>query len=156
MFWARIDNRLVHGQVIETWIPFTGARVMIVANDELSKDVVQQEIMSLAIPSEVKPYFVAVEDIMDVLRDVGRMIGKSDVFVLFANCCDAQRALNNGLSIPSINVGNLHYGPGKRQVLAHVALSSEDEVCLRSFVKQGIELDFRCIPSEKVQVKLPW
>ncbi len=156
MFWARIDNRLVHGQVIETWIPFTGARVMVVANDNLAQDVVQQEIMSLAIPNGVQPYFVAVEDIADFMRSLSRSVGRSEVFVLFASCCDASRALAKGLRFTSINVGNLHYGPGKRQILAHVALSTEDERCLRDFLRQGIELDFRCIPSESIQVKFPW
>ena len=34
--WFRVDNRLVHGQVIEAWLPYTGARHLIVANDELA------------------------------------------------------------------------------------------------------------------------
>ncbi len=156
MFWARIDNRLVHGQVIETWIPFTGARVMVVVNDNLANDVVQQEIMSLAIPNGVRPYFVAVEDVAEFLRGLSRSVGRSETFVLFATCRDAWRAMDKGLRFSSINVGNLHYGPGKKQILAHVALSTEDERCLRDFVQQGIELDFRCIPSESVQVKVPW
>ena len=48
MFWVRIDNRLIHGQVIETWIPFTNAKRLVVANDELAKDVLQQEIVVLS------------------------------------------------------------------------------------------------------------
>lgn len=50
MTFVRIDNRLVHGQIIETWLPFTRARTIVVANDELAADPLRQEIMSLAIP----------------------------------------------------------------------------------------------------------
>ncbi len=156
MFWARIDNRLVHGQVIETWIPFTNAKRLVVANDELAQDVVQQDIMSLAIPHGVAPHFVSVAKAGKLLEELGLTVGKSDVLVLFATCEDARRAFENGLDLEFLNVGNLHYGPGKKQICAHVAISSTDENCLLFFDEQGVELDFRCIPSENIQVKLPW
>lgn len=156
MFWTRIDNRLVHGQVIETWIPFTNAKRLVVANNELAKDVVQQDIMSLAIPHGVKANFVSVEEVADFLQKLKLRVGKSDVLVLFANCLDARKAYDAGLDFGLINVGNLHYGPGKKQLCAHVALSSADTDCLEYFQDHGVELDFRCIPSENIQVKLPW
>jgi len=156
MFWARIDNRLVHGQVIETWIPFTRAKRLVVANDELAGDIVQQDIMSLAIPHGVATHFIQVNRTGELLDELGVSVGKSDVLVLFASCSDARRAFEHGLDLRLINVGNLHYGPGKKQVCAHVALSSQDEHCLEFFEEQGVELDFRCIPSENIQVKMPW
>ncbi len=156
MFWTRVDNRLVHGQVIETWLPFTSAKRLVVVNDELAQDVVQQDIMSLAIPQNVTTHFVSVNKAAALLRELGVVVGKSDVLVLFATCLDARRAFESGLDFMSLNVGNLHYGPGKKQLCAHVALSSADESCLGFFTTQGVELDFRCIPSENIQVKLSW
>lgn len=156
MFWTRVDNRLVHGQVIETWIPFTGAKRLVVVNDELAQDVVRQDIMSLAIPHGVVSHFVNVDNVAALLESLGVTIGKSDVLVLFATCEDAMKAFESGLDFSFLNVGNLHYGPGKKQVCAHVALSSNDEHCLEFFTRQGVELDFRCIPSESIQVKPAW
>ena len=149
MFWARVDNRLVHGQIIETWIPFTEARVLLVANDELSRDVLKQEIMSLAIPGDVKALFTPVDRIMSLINT----LEKSEVLVLFSSCGDARKAYEAGLDLAGINIGNLHYGPGKKQLCAHVALSVEDESCLRYFMNKGVELDFRCVPTEHIQVK---
>lgn len=53
MLWFRIDNRLVHGQIIEAWLPHIRAKTLLVANDELAQDELRQEIMSLAVPSDV-------------------------------------------------------------------------------------------------------
>ena len=53
MAWFRIDNRLVHGQVIEGWLPYLNAGHLIVANDALALDELQQQIMRLAIPGRV-------------------------------------------------------------------------------------------------------
>ena len=51
--WFRVDNRLVHGQVIEAWLPYTGAKHLVVANDELATDLLRRQIVELAIPQRV-------------------------------------------------------------------------------------------------------
>lgn len=149
MVLARIDNRLIHGQIIETWLPHTRANVVIVANDELAVDDLQQEIMSLAIPQTVDSLFVSLEKIPDVIND---LVGSS-VIVLFSSCPDAKRAFENGFNYDVLNIGNVHYSPGKKQISPSVALSDDDESCLKQLSKKGVELDFRCVPNDPVQVR---
>ena len=149
MFWVRIDNRLVHGQIIEAWLPFTGASTIVVANDELAADDLRQQIMSIAIPMGVTIAFVAVEKAESYLR--GRRLLGADVLVLLAECADACRAYHSGMMFDCLNLGNLHYGPGKKQVCQHIALSKDDERCLNELAGLGVTLDYRCIPSDAVE-----
>ncbi len=149
MILARIDNRLIHGQIIETWLPYTGARTVIVANDELAGDVLQQEIMSLAIPQTVISLFCSIDDLADVIGDCSN----SPILILFSSCSDAKRAYEGGFGFESLNIGNIHYSPGKRQISPSVALSSDDENCLKLLSRKGVELDFRCVPNDPVQVR---
>lgn len=149
MILARIDNRLIHGQIIETWLPHTRASVVIVANDELAVDDLQQEIMSLAIPQTVESLFVSVDRIAGVIGD----LTGSSVIVLFSSCSDAKRAFETGFGFDVLNIGNVHYSPGKRQISPSVALSDEDESCLKHLLRKGVELDFRCVPNDPVQVR---
>ncbi|MBG0775797.1 MAG: PTS sugar transporter subunit IIB [Desulfovibrionaceae bacterium] len=153
MFWVRIDNRLVHGQIIEAWVPFTGAKLLLVANDRLQSDPLQQEIVSLAIPGNLEADFVRVDEVNGFLQHALEHVDRADVFVLFSSCRDARRGYENGLGFGVLNVGNLHYAPGKKQVCSHVALSDDDENCLNFFAKKGVELDFRCVPNETIQVR---
>ena len=151
MNFVRIDNRLIHGQIIETWLPHTGARLVIVANDELAHDVLQQEIMSLAIPQTVDSSFVDVESVSTAIgsdKESGR-----DVIILFSNCTDAKRAFDAGFGFDVLNIGNVHYSPGKKQVSPSVALSDDEESCLRHLAKKGVKLDFRCVPNDPVEVR---
>ena len=138
MLWFRVDNRLVHGQVIEGWLPYVAARHLIVANDAMSADLLQQQIVSLAVPEQVAIHFVPVAALLESL-------------VLFADCQDARRALESGVDIRALNIGNLHYAPGKIQVFPHVALSEQDREDLRAMLQQQVELDFRCVPSDKIR-----
>lgn len=151
MQWVRIDNRLVHGQIIETWLPYTHAKNIIVVNDAVAADDLQQQIMSLAIPQSVSCSFSSVDDLNDKLMAAAGSSG--GIIVLFSSCADVRRALDKGFKFDSVNIGNIHYEPGKKQISPSVALSSDDESCLHYFKGQGIELDFRCVPNDPVQVR---
>jgi len=144
---------LIHGQIIETWLPFTGANNVIVANDELANDVLQQEIMSLAIPQTIKSVFVNVEGLVEEIEQIQSSKDASGIVVLFSSCPDAKRAFDSGFGFDILNIGNVHYSPGKKQVSPSVALSDEDESCLRQLTRKGVELDFRCVPNDPVQVR---
>ncbi len=151
MRWVRIDNRLVHGQIIETWLPFTRARMIAVVNDELSADMIRQEIMSLAIPDDVEIVFLSIGK--SALFFSQNKLEDEDVIILFSNCQDARLAFEQGLSYPVINIGNLHYAPGKRQICPHVAMNDDDESCLRFLEDRGVSLDYRCIPSDPIHLR---
>lgn len=153
MTLVRIDNRLIHGQIIEAWLPYTGASVVVVANDELSNDYLQQEIMSLAIPQSVTSKFVSIDGLTVEVDALMADLGPSSVLVLFSSCPDAKRAYDSGFGFESLNIGNVHYCPGKKQISPSVALSGEDESCLKQLSRKGVELDFRCIPNDPVQVR---
>ncbi|HKK33503.1 MAG TPA: PTS sugar transporter subunit IIB [Desulfomicrobiaceae bacterium] len=151
MVWVRVDNRLVHGQVIETWLPYVSARTLIVANNDLAGDYLRQEIMKLAIPSGVALVFSSVEAVPETVHDLGKREDRG-ILVLFADCCDARDAFVHGFEFESINIGNLHYGPGKQQICDHVALSDRDSACLHFFSREGVKIDFRCVPNKTVKV----
>ncbi|SNR60284.1 PTS system, mannose-specific IIB component [Humidesulfovibrio mexicanus] len=151
MFWVRVDNRLIHGQVVEAWVPFMDAKCIIVGNDELSRDEFQQEIMSLAIPRAVESAFLPI----DALAADSRLKApaRESTLLLFSTCLDVRRAVEKGLSISILNIGNLHYSQGKRQVSPSVSIGPDDEACLRFLQDKGVELDFRCVPNDPVSVR---
>ncbi|MDQ7834507.1 MAG: PTS sugar transporter subunit IIB [Humidesulfovibrio sp.] len=151
MFWVRVDNRLIHGQVVEAWVPHIGARCIIVGNDDLAQDELQQEIMALAIPRAVDSAFLSIDQLV---RDP-RMTGASRdaTLLLFSSCLDVRRAVEKGLQLDTLNVGNLHYANGKRQLSPSVSLGPDDEACLRYLLGNGVELDFRCVPNDPVHVR---
>lgn len=149
--WFRIDNRLVHGQVVEGWLPYLNARVLVVVNDNLAIDELQQQIMSLAIPERIRVRFIPLSQAKTV-HDELEAKGRAALF-LFANCQDVRRLIEQGVRINLLNIGNMHYGRGKKQVCSHVALSEDDQSCLETMRKQGVRLDFRCVPGDNPVVE---
>jgi len=145
MFWFRVDNRLVHGQVIEAWLPYTDAGYLLVANDALAAAPLRQQIILLAVPNRVHVRFVPLIRLAETLTACGQ---GENIFVLLANCADAVALYSMGVAIADLNIGNLHYAPGKRWLLPHVAVSEEDIADLRQLEQWNVRLDFRCTPSE--------
>lgn len=150
MIWFRIDNRLIHGQVIEAWLPYTRAKRLVVCNDELAGDMLRQQIMLLAVPSRITVDFVSLDSLAASLKT--RKPEEEKTLVLFADCADARKVYDAGVRFTSLNIGNVHYAPGKRQVCSHVALSDADAACLRNLESLDVELDFRCVPNDAADV----
>ena len=97
-------------------------------------------------PQRIQIHFVR----LVALRETLLMCGEH-CLVLFATCQDARRACEGGVPIPILNMGNLHYGPDKQQLLPHVALSEQDREDLRNMRLKMVQFDFRCVPGEKLR-----
>jgi PTS system mannose-specific IIB component len=152
MNWIRIDNRLLHGQVIEAWIPYTRAKVVLIVNDRLASDQLCQDIMQMAAPSGVGLLFSSIGNLERCALEIRQKNGDISIFYLFETCSDVRRACDNGFELSILNIANLHYAAGKKQLCSHISVSQEDISCLNYFKKKGTDLDFRCIPSKPVQV----
>lgn len=153
--WVRVDNRLVHGQVIEAWLPYTQADAIWVASDDLAGDPLRQEIMSLAIPQSVAIRFYKVSAVAKEYKKAWEE-GKVDILFLFSTCQEAKLAHESGLHFSIINIGNIHYSTGRTQVCEHVSVNKDDISCLQYFNRSGVEIDFRCVPNKPVQVRPLW
>jgi len=152
MIWFRIDNRLIHGQIIETWLPYTRATRLVVCNADLAQDLLRQQIMLLAIPARITVEFTAPSTITSLLHGQNEQNREERILVLFADSEDARIAYESGTRFAKLNIGNMHYAPGKQQVCSHAAFSEEDSACFHAFANAGVTLDFRCVPNDTTEV----
>ncbi len=144
MLFVRVDNRLVHGQIIEIWLPYLGAKHIVVANDSLAIDGLRQQIIQLAIPPGIRIHFVSIANLTHTLD----VFVQENIFIVVENCQDAAAVIALVPTIKSLNVANLHFAQGKKQLLPHVAVSEEDACILQNLSKK-VTVDFRSVPTEK-------
>ncbi len=144
MLLFRIDNRLIHGQIIEAWLPYIHAKHIVVANDDLASDSLRQEITCLAIPEQIQVHFVCIAQLPQILHK----LANDKILVILETCADAAMAISLDIPQPHVNVGNLHFAPGKKQLLPHVAVT-DDELNILKDLDAKLSLDFRAIPTEK-------
>jgi len=143
---TRIDNRLIHGQILETWLPFVHANCIVVANEDISSSPLKRMMMEASVPSRVRVEIGSVVEIAQLFKT-----GELDdlqVLLLFANTIDCLAALNIGLKFERLNLGNLHAGQGKAQFSCTVFLDSEDVENLELIDQASVEISARCIPAD--------
>ena len=111
---TRVDSRLVHGQIVESWIPATRASVVMVANDAVAREAWRASIMQACVPGEVKVLISKVEELPGILN--GARLDSQNAIVLFATIQDALTAYEHGATFTHLNLGNIHEHPGSREV----------------------------------------
>lgn len=144
---VRIDDRLIHGQVVEGWIPYLGAEEVLVVSNAAVADDTQAALMRLALPESVGLEVLSVEQ---AARHSGLAVGyPRRVLVLSPGPGEVLGLLERGVSIARVNVGGLHYTAGRVHLGKAVFLSEEDRRALREISRRGAKLEGRALPSDR-------
>ncbi len=143
---VRVDCRLIHGQVVETWVPHTGANCLLVANDELVGNPFLKSVMEMAVPPDIYVVFCRVDEVGRVLSEIERR--KKKAILLCATSGDALSIFHCGVRFSTLNIGNLHYAAGKVEIAPSVYFSREDFEAVHSFSHLGVAVSVRSTPFE--------
>jgi mannose/fructose/N-acetylgalactosamine-specific phosphotransferase system component IIB len=144
---SRIDDRLIHGQVVEGWVNFLKATGIFVADDRVASNAFQRSIMELSVPQGLKVAIGRVEDICGQLRNA--VLNTDRVILLFSNPVDVLRAIKSGLDCRVINIGGMHYVPGKRKLMDVLAVDDEDLAALKELAANGIKVTIQTVPTQR-------
>jgi PTS system mannose-specific IIB component len=144
---ARIDNRMVHGQVLEAWVPFVQADCIVVANDDVAQQALQRMVMEAAVPSSIKLIIGSLEETAQILSSAELM--KKRVLLLFANSLDALKVCRLGVAYQKLNLGNMHSGEGKARYSCTIALDQEDIDNLQQIEAEGVNIVSQCVPTDR-------
>jgi PTS system mannose-specific IIB component len=142
---ARVDDRLIHGQVVQGWLNSIDVDTILVVSNTAAEDEMQKMLMMLAIPSNIHI------DIKNLNNAVSSFADYSDskLFIITASVCDIFRMIELGVAINSINIGGMHFSKGKRQLMYNVFVDNEDIEYLYKIYLRGIEVEGRVLPKDE-------
>ena len=143
---TRIDNRLVHGQVGMTWTNTLGANLVIVANDEVAEDEIQQNLMDMVLPESAESRFFTLDK---VIRIIDKAAPRQKILLVVRTPQDALKLVEGGVPIKKINVGNMHFEEGKKQISSTVSIDDKDIETFKKLDEMGVELEVKGVPSDK-------
>src|SRR5258708_770303 len=115
---VRIDDRLVHGQVVEGWLKSIHATAIVVASDQVASEEMQKALYLLAVPQGITLSCLSIRDAAEAWS--GSPWKKDRVLVLVASPQDVVALIQYGAKIESVNVGGMHYREGRVQILKAV------------------------------------
>lgn len=143
---ARIDTRLLHGQVATAWTPASKANRIIVASDEVAQDDLRKQLIKQAAPGGVKANVVPISKLIEASKDP--RFGNTHVLILFQNPQDALRAVEGGVEIEELNVGSMAHSTGKTMVNNVLSMDKEDVATFEKLRDLGVKFDVRKVPND--------
>lgn len=144
---ARIDSRLLHGQVATAWTKTTRPTRIIVVSDAVAKDELRKKLIQQAAPPGVKAHVVPIKKMIELAKD-DQHFGGQRALLLFENPQDVLRAVEGGVPLKTINVGSMAHSPGKVQPNKVLAFNQEDIDTFAKLKELGLNFDVRKVPSD--------
>ena len=149
----RVDDRLLHGQIICSWVPYTRADYLLVASDEAASDCLVSEIISACGSSELG---VLVKSLADTVSYLNREADPAARFMLVVGeLRDAMSLYEMGLNFTSINLGNIHHEDDGRVITPSIIVNSGDEEILRKLRSSGVTIEIRDVPRNEPREYIP-
>lgn len=145
---VRIDERLIHGQVAGIWSTSLNTQRIIVINDEAAQDPLQKSSLRMAAPSSMR---LSVLTVAEAAKNVqAGKYGAQRIFLLFKNPTDVLRYLEAGGELTTVNVGNMSYKEGTREVTKSIQVTKAEETVFEDIAKRQIKITAQRVPNDPV------
>ncbi|MFA5321808.1 MAG: PTS sugar transporter subunit IIB [Smithella sp.] len=142
---VRVDSRLVHGQILEAWVPFIQAECIIVVNDKVAADSFMETVIRMAVPSDMEVVISSVDDFAQNYTFTHGS-GKKTI-VLFSSIDDACKAFQLGFRFDRLNIGNVYNNEYKVCCSSSVFLCDEEITTLENLLKEtGVFVELQRVP----------
>lgn len=143
----RIDDRLIHGQVVVGWGQPLDIGFIVLVDDNVACCDWEQDLYRMGVPPEMNLIFA---DVPTAIRDHGSyMSDKRNGIVVTPDIPTMQRLVYGVKEIREVNVGGIHHRPGRVQKNRYVFLAPEEEVQLRAMVESGVKVTAQDVPAAR-------
>jgi mannose/fructose/N-acetylgalactosamine-specific phosphotransferase system component IIB len=148
----RIDDRLIHGQVVVGWGQPLNIRLLILVDDLVAASDWEKELYRMAVPPEMEVQFA---DVDTAIRDHAKYVADPrPALLITGDISSMYRLVKSVKAIGSVNLGGIHHRAGRSEKLRYVFLTPEEEQQLRELESAGVEVTAQDVPSARA-VPLP-
>lgn len=143
----RIDDRLVHGQVVVGWGQPLNIQLIVLVDDEVAQSDWEKDLYRMGVPPEMEILFA---DVATAVRDHATYAIDPRRSIVLTGNISTMHALVRGVEgIRAINVGGLHHRPGRTQKMRYVFLTAEEEGELREIIAAGAKVTAQDVPAAR-------
>jgi mannose/fructose/N-acetylgalactosamine-specific phosphotransferase system component IIB len=142
----RIDDRLIHGQVMAVWARVLSVTHIVVADDGAAADSFSQQVMQLAVPSSIT---LVVTSVAGAAALLGKAAGDNTRTMVLLKSVESAGRLHASYAYAELNVGGIGMVPGRKLVWRSIAASPAELNQLRALSKAGVDVYWQMIPTDE-------
>lgn len=143
---ARIDDRLIHGQVTTVWSKESNADRIIIVDEEVFKDDIRKTLLKQACPPGMKVNIVDAKKAVAVYNNPKYQDTK--VFYLFTNPTEVLKIVEQGVDIKVLNIGGMQYKNGKVQITKAISVDEQDVDSFKKLSELDVKLDIQTVKTD--------
>jgi PTS system mannose-specific IIB component len=143
----RIDDRLLHAQVVIGWYEECRPDRIILADDKVAGNEWEKKLYISAVASKIKVSVLSLKEAADRINQ--GVYDKDRVILLVKGPKQALWLYENGVEFDELNIGGMHYIEGRKKVLGELYISDDEKLILRELVKNGVILETRALPGDE-------
>ncbi len=141
----RVDDRLVHGQVVIGWGTPMGIEFILLVDDQVRESAWEQDLYRMGVPPGVELIFASTKEAAEA---VPRMAADRRRGILLAAGVDTMTGLQAaGVVIPRLNLGGIHHQPGRTERLPYLYLTDEELAQLVALQAGGVDVTAQDLPT---------
>lgn len=144
---VRVDDRLIHGQVVTQWVKVFKAQKIVVIDNDVAKDKMQKNILKFAAPPDIKVSVLSVDKAVEVWNK--NQFGNLNVFVLFRNVKYIKECQEKGLRFEEISLGQMAIINDRKQIYKQLGLDESEAQTVLDLEKSGVNIYFQMQPTDK-------
>lgn len=143
----RIDDRLIHGQVVVGWGQPLNIRFLVLVDDLVASSDWEKDLYRMAVPPEMEIIF---NDVATAIREHARYAADPRPGLLITgDIASMQRLVKGVKAIGNVNLGGIHHRAGRSEKLRYVYLTSDEEIQLRDLEAAGVEVTAQDVPASR-------
>ena len=146
---VRIDDRLIHGQVVIGWGSYLHPDRIILCSDEVASCEWEKEIYLGAVTDDMEASVLSVKESAESLLD--NRFGGAKIILLAETPRTVVELLDYGVQFDTVNVGGMHYREGKRCIIPYIYIDDQDEGYFKELFARHIKLECQDVPTCKKQ-----
>lgn len=143
--WTRIDDRLVHGQVMTQWVQYTKANEVLIVDDAVAEDSFLQMVMKASMPSSIALKVQNEKQAVNYLTETSK---DEKIILLVKTPTTLDRLTDAGVELLTVNVGGIGSKAGRKKLYKNIAASEEERQAFRNLLQKGIDVFFQVIITE--------
>jgi PTS system mannose-specific IIB component len=144
---VRVDDRLIHGQVVAIWLKALGASRILIVDDRTARDDFLREVLELAAPRGTD---VEIHDLASGAERVREAAASAEpVFVIVRSPVTALRLREAGVEFPVLNVGGIGAGPTRKPLYRSISASADELEAMRQLERMGTRVELRIVENDR-------
>jgi mannose/fructose/N-acetylgalactosamine-specific phosphotransferase system component IIB len=146
LVFTRIDDRLIHGQVVAAWLrTYSNVSHILVIDDQVSQDDFMQQMFQMLVPTGISIEIRSVKEAVEILS-TGL---KKPTMIIVKVPLTLKRIMDAGISISKVNIGGMGMSAGRKKLFQNVSATAQELDIFREMTNRGVTVEIQIIPAAK-------